>query len=149
MQPQSPYGQPMFTGAPQVQPQPVQQQSQSPYAEQPQQPIPVGNTTKGHGTQANYGTHQLVTTRQVDLSNGPAVAALVFALISIPSTFFGTWIDMCLVTSGLALICVIILGIVGLTKNKRQHGGTVAAIIGLIVGAIQIVILVLARMEGN
>jgi hypothetical protein len=54
-----------------------------------------------------------------------------------------------MVTSGLALTCVIILGVVGLTKNKRQHGGTVVAIIGLIVGMIQIGILVFARMEGN
>ena len=148
MQPQT-SPQPIFTGAPQVQTQPVQQQSQSPYAEQPQQPILVVDTTQGHGTQANYDTHQLITTRHVDLSNGPAVASLVFALISIPVTFFGTWNDICMVTSGLALTCVIILGVVGLTKNKRQHGGTVVAIIGLIVGMIQIVILVFARMEGN
>ena len=132
--------QPIFTGAPQVQAQPIHQQPQSPYQEQPQiAGIPQANS---------MSPHQIIVGNKNE-SNGPAVASLVFALISIPSTFFGMWIDICLVTSGLALICVIILGIVGLTKNKRQHGGTVVAIIGLIVAAIQIVILVLARMEGN
>jgi len=132
--------QPIFTGAPQVQAQPIQQQSQSPYQEQPQLVgIPQSNSVS---------PHQIIVGNKNE-SNGPAVASLVFALISIPSTFFGMWIDIFLVTSGLALTCVIILGIVGLTKNKRQHGGTVVAIIGLIVAAIQIVILVLTRMEGN
>ena len=91
--------QPIFTGAPQVQPQPVQQHSQSPYQEQPQPAgIPQANS---------MSPHQIIVGNKNE-SNGPAVAALVFALISIPSTFFGMWIDICLVTSGLALILSLI-----------------------------------------
>ena len=139
MQPQT-GPQPIFTGAPQVQAQPIQQQTQSPYAEQPQF---TGNT------QVNPISPNQIIIGNKNESNGPAVASLVFALIAIPITWFGKWNDICMVTSGLALTCVIILGVVGLTKNKRQHGGVVVAIIGLIVGTIQIGILVLARMEGN
>ena len=139
MQPQT-SPQPIFTGSPQVQVQPVQQQPQSPYTEQPQI---TGNT------QANLFSPNQIIIGNKNESNGPAVASLVFALISIPATLFGTWNDICMVTSGLALTCVIILGVVGLTKNRRQHGGIVVAIIGLIIGIIQVGILVFARMEGN
>jgi len=136
MQPQT-GPQPIFTGTPQLQTQPVQQQA-SPYAEQTQPAV---------NPQANLMQPNQIIIANKNESNGPALASLVFALVSIPSTLFGTWIDMCLITSVLALTCVIILGIVGLTKNRRQHGGTVLAIIGLIIAVIQIVILTLTRME--
>ena len=141
MQPQSPYGQPMFTGAPQVQQQPVANQQQNPYQAQPQQQQPQMTGV----TPADYGTHQVFNTN-VDQSNGLAVGALVFSLLTVPFTLLGFW-DLFLVLAMISLACVFILGILGLTKNRRQHGGTVIAIIGLVFGILQVLYLLAERME--
>ena len=145
MQPQSPYGQPMFTGTPQVeQQQPVVNQQQNPFqgqqpqqTQQPQQPQMSGIT--------DYGTHQIINSN-TNQSNGFAVGALVFSFLTFPLSLISFW-DMFLVMAVISLSCVFILGILGLTKSRRQHGGTIVAIIGLILGILQVVWILLIRTE--
>ncbi|CAI8172556.1 MAG: Uncharacterised protein [Methanobacteriota archaeon] len=142
MQPQSPYGQPMFTGTPQVeQQQPVVNQQQNPFqGQQPQQ----AQQPQMSGI-ADYGTHQIINTN-ANQSNGFAVGSLVFSLITVPLTLL-SFLDIFFALAMMSLACVVILGIMGLTKSRRQHGGTIVAIIGLIIGSLQIVLILLGRME--
>ena len=145
MQPQSPYGQPMFTGAPQPElQQPAVNQQQNPFqgqqpqqTQQPQQPQMSGIT--------DYGTHQIINSN-TNQSNGFAVGALVFSFLTFPLSLLSFW-NIFLVMAVISLSCVFILGIIGLTKSRRQHGGTIVAIIGLILGILQVVWILLGRME--
>ena len=142
MQPQSPYGQPMFTGAPQPElQQPVVNQQQNPFQgqqpQQAQQPQMSGIT--------DYGTHQIINSN-ANQSNGLAVGALVFSFLTFPLSLLSFW-NIFLVMAVISLSCVFILGIIGLTKSRRQHGGTIVAIIGLILGILQVVWILLVRME--
>jgi len=142
MQPQSPYGQPMFTGTPQVeQQQPVVNQQQNPFqGQQPQQ----AQQPQMSGV-ADYGTHQIINSN-VNRSNGLAVGALVFGFLTFPLSLLSFW-NIFLILAVISLSCVFILGIIALTKSRRQHGGTIVAIIGLILGILQVVWILLVRME--
>ena len=116
MQPQSPYGQPMFTGAPQPElQQPVVNQQQNPFQgqqpQQAQQPQMSGIT--------DYGTHQIINSN-ANQSNGLAVGALVFSFLTFPLSLLSFW-NIFLVMAVISLSCVFILGILGLTKRTCQQ----------------------------
>ena len=142
MQPQSPYGQPMFTGAPQPElQQPVVNQQQNPFqGQQPQQ----AQQPQMSGV-ADYGTHQIINSN-VNQSNGLAVGALVFSFVTFPLSLL-SFFNIFLILALISLFCIFILGIFGLIQDRRHNRGSVVAITGLILGILQMVWIIYVRMN--